>query len=262
MATPRLRAKRSRSRWHSRIALCLPRPDGALGQGLAVVGDHQIPVDAHAAAEPPAGLAGAHGRVEGEQVGNGLLVVDVAFRAVQVRREAPGRLGFTVLVQRVDGDTAPAVVQGLLQRLDQAVAAVVLKPQPVLDHLQPVAPAFQHPGIALALQQVADFVFREVVRDGDLEGDHGPAPAGARHQPGEDAVRRVPLHLPAAAPAVEPCRPGEQQLQVVVELRHGADRGARRAYRIGLVDGNGRRNALDPFRRRLVHAVQELPGVR
>src|SRR5579862_5690592 len=55
--------------------------------------------------------------------------------------------------------------------------------------------------------------------------------------------------------------PGEQQLQVVVELRHGADGGARGAYRIGLVYGDGRRNAFDRLDLGLVHAVEKLARI-
>ena len=56
--------------------------------------------------------------------------------------------------------------------------------------------------------------------------------------------------------------PREQQLQVIVQLRHRADGGARRAHRIRLVDRDGRRNAGDAVDLRLVHAIEELPRVR
>ena len=66
----------------------------------------------------------------------------------------------------------------------------------------------------------------------------------------------------AATPAVQVRRAREQQLQVVVQLGHRADGGARRAYGIGLVDRNGRRDAVDAVDLRLVHAVEKLPCVR
>jgi imidazole glycerol phosphate synthase subunit HisF len=53
----------------------------------------------------------------------------------------------------------------------------------------------------------------------------------------------------------------EQQLEVVVELRHRAHRRARGAHRVGLVDGDGRRHAFDCVHRRAVHAVEELARV-
>ena len=51
------------------------------------------------------------------------------------------------------------------------------------------------------------------------------------------------------------CRPCEQQLQMVIELGHGAYRRAGAAHRIGLVDGNGRWHTIDLVHRRSVHAV-------
>ena len=48
---------------------------------------------------------------------------------------------------------------------------------------------------------------------------------------------------------------GEQQFQMVVELRHGAHGGAARSHRVGLVNRNRRGNAFHLVNRRLVHAV-------
>ena len=53
----------------------------------------------------------------------------------------------------------------------------------------------------------------------------------------------------------------EQQLDVVVQLRHRAHGGARRAHRIGLVNRNRGRHALHAVHRRFVHAVEKLPRV-
>ncbi len=48
---------------------------------------------------------------------------------------------------------------------------------------------------------------------------------------------------------------------MVVQFRHCADGRARSAHRIRLVDGDRRRDPLDAFDLRLVHAVEELPGI-
>jgi hypothetical protein len=61
---------------------------------------------------------------------------------------------------------------------------------------------------------------------------------------------------------VQPRRAGVQQLQVVVQLRHRAHRRAGRAHRVGLVDGDRGRDAVDAVHLRLVHAVEELARVR
>src|SRR5512145_466935 len=54
---------------------------------------------------------------------------------------------------------------------------------------------------------------------------------------------------------------GEQQLKMIMEFGHGADRGAGGAYGPALIDGNGRRDAFDGLNIRLVHAVEKLPRV-
>src|SRR5438477_2966822 len=61
---------------------------------------------------------------------------------------------------------------------------------------------------------------------------------------------------------MQSCGAREEQLQVVVQLGHRADRGARSAHRVGLVDGDRRRDAFHGVDLRPVHAVQELPRVR
>ena len=48
---------------------------------------------------------------------------------------------------------------------------------------------------------------------------------------------------------------------MVAKLGHGADRGPRAPDRIALLDGDGGRDAFDPIDPRLVHALEELPGV-
>ena len=54
---------------------------------------------------------------------------------------------------------------------------------------------------------------------------------------------------------------GEQQLQVIVQLGHRADRAAAGAHRVGLVDRDGRRYAVDAVDRRAVHAIEKLPRI-
>src|ERR1700679_3642426 len=49
---------------------------------------------------------------------------------------------------------------------------------------------------------------------------------------------------------------------MVVEFRHGADGGARGAHRVGLVDGDRRRDAFDAIDLRLIDAIQKLARVR
>jgi hypothetical protein len=55
---------------------------------------------------------------------------------------------------------------------------------------------------------------------------------------------------------------GVQQAQVIVNLGDGADRRARIVRRRLLFDRNGGREALDQVDVRLLHELQELPGIR
>ncbi len=81
------------------------------------------------------------------------------------------------------------------------------------------------------------------------------------HQLGVDRLRRVVAH-PLRGLLVEQLGGArEQQLQVVVQLGHRADRRARAAHRVGLVDRDRRRHAVDLVDRRPVHAVEELARV-
>ena len=82
------------------------------------------------------------------------------------------------------------------------------------------------------------------------------------HHHVDDPLERLRRDLAAAQVAVRHADVGEQQAQVVVDLGDGADRRARvRAGRL-LLDGDGRRQAVDQVDVRLLHLLEELPGVR
>jgi hypothetical protein len=118
--------------------------------------------------------------------------------------------------------------------------------------------------VALLLEELQHFGLVEVVRHRHREGDDEPRISrcgGAITQLRGDALGGVAAHRLAAAPAVKARGTRVQQLQVVVELGHRPDRRAGRAHRVGLVDGDRGRDALDAIHLRLVHAVEELPRV-
>ena len=119
-------------------------------------------------------------------------------------------------------------------------------------------------GVALGLQLGDDFPFVEAGRYQNREGDveagilqrGGPLAHG-----GGDAGHVVDPDRLGALPAVQGGGMGHQQLQMVVQLGHRADRGARGAYRVGLIDGDGRWHAVDAVDLGTVHPVEELAGV-
>ena len=93
-------------------------------------------------------------------------------------------------------------------------------------------------------------------------GQHLEAGAvGQLQDPVHDLLRGLALHHGAVPGAVRHPHPGVQQPQVVVDLGDGPDRRAGVAGRRLLVDGDGRRQALDEVHVGLVHLAEELPGV-
>ncbi|MNV59503.1 hypothetical protein D3C71_1519320 [compost metagenome] len=109
-----------------------------------------------------------------------------------------------------------------------------------------------------------DLLGRCIGGEFDREGQHDAWITGgsaARGQLGVDGLGRVMAHRLRRLLVEQLARTGEQQLQVVVQLRHRAHGGAAGAHGVGLVDGDGRRHALDLVHSGLVHAVEELAGV-
>ena len=68
---------------------CLHGLNGSSAQGELVVGDDQAHVHPHHPAKATAGLASPHGRIEGKQRSNRVLVADIALGAMQACGEAP-----------------------------------------------------------------------------------------------------------------------------------------------------------------------------
>ena len=181
---------------------------------------------------------------------------------MQVGRKFPHRAAG--LFPDVHVDPALADAQRRLDRLDHPRALGGGEPQPVLHHFELVLVARVYARVALLLEQLLDLGRGEILRHRHREGDDQARIAGGFRALGEqrmDAVRRVARHLRAAAAAEQLSGAGEQQLEMVVQLGHRADRRARGTHRIGLIDRDRRRNAGDRIDLRLVHAVEKLPRV-
>ena len=121
-----------------------------------------------------------------------------------------------------------------------------------------------YPRIALGAEEVGDLVFRKVGRHGGGKGHRHRRIAlggGALAQAGSNAGGVIALDRPGTAAAVQRPGPREQQLQVIIDLGHRAHGRARGPDRIGLVDRDRRRHALDPVDLGAVHPVEELAGV-
>ena len=92
-------------------------------------------------------------------------------------------------------------------------------------------------------------------QDGELRGGR------QGEQPIDHLLNRLRPDLLPAVRAVRDADRCVEQPQVVVDLGDRADRGPRISRSRSLLDGNRRREAFDRIDVRLLHLLQELPGV-
>ena len=117
--------------------------------------------------------------------------------------------------------------------------------------------------VALTGEPVLDLARVEVLRHRNVEGDHHARVRGPVRveEAGRDVLGRVAAYRLPATAAVELGGAREQELDVIVELGHRADRRARGAHGVGLIDRDRGRNAGDAIDLRLVHPVEKLARV-
>ncbi len=124
-----------------------------------------------------------------------------------------------------------------------------------------LSPVDLYPGEALLADVLEDVLVPALLPADDGRLDHEADVGLQPHHLIDDLLLALPFDGPPADPAVGMAYPRKKQAQVVVDLRHGAHRGARIARGRLLVDGYGRRQSLDGVDVRLVHLPQELAGV-
>ena len=257
-----------------------PRRQRALGQRQGVVGHHELGVDLEAGAQPGAQGARAVGRVEGEVARRRLLETQPAVRAGEMLREGDRLVALAALGPVHDehlGGPAGERERGL-DRLGQPLADVGPADQAVDHHLDGVGlvprqrhlgPVRQlqrhavdaHPGETLLGQVVEQRAVLALAPPHDRRHDLEAGPLGQLEHPVDDLLGRLAGDRPAAVGAVRVPDAGVEEPQVVVDLGDGPDRRARVAAGRLLVDGDGRRQALDEVDVGLVHLAQELAGV-
>ena len=133
------------------------------------------------------------------------------------------------------------------------------------DSSEPL-PARFHPGL---VQQIERLVVcargrlrhRRGFDDREVEADDQPRALGARGELAGHDFGRVADHELPALPAEGPAHARKQQAHVVVDFGGRADRRARVPDAVLLADGDGRCDALDLVHVRLLHPLEELPGV-
>ena len=252
--------------------LAAPAGDGVVVDGAALVGDHQVLVDADHLAVAFAARAGAQRVVEAEQMLRRGLELDAV--SLEARREG--------LLARLGDEAADAVAVG--EGPGHGVADAGLRVG-VGGHAQTVDHDAELRRVALRsdfgqhlldqagcplrveAQQTVGEQQRQLLDDPlprsqhERCGDDGAAPLGLREQLCRHVVHAVAAHLLPRDGREGVARAGEEQLEVVVDFGRRADGRARVARVDLLLDGDGRGDARDDVDVGFVDAAQELPGV-
>ena len=244
---------------------CDARPglDGAVADRFARVGNDEIHVHVDDAPEAAAVRAGACRRVEGKRVRRRLPVGDIAGWALEGRTESLRPSCCVHVHLSLPGS------QGHLQGVDDPLSIFFPEDQAV-GHDIPG-------GIAAGLFQGQDFASLPdpvvagasqlllpcggIAVDGHREGQDDGGVFREFLELAEDGLGRVFSYGVSASAAGEGRHPREEELRVVGDLRHGPHGGPGGPDGVALLDGQGRRNPLDPLDKGTVHAVEELAGI-
>ena len=195
--------------------------------------------------------------------------------------EPPLALGVGgVLVDELDDEDATGEAESGLDRVGEATlgaGVVALRDEPVDDDVDRVLDLLLQrgrlgqgddlavdpgPGEPLGLELGEQVDVLPLAGPDHRREDLEPGPLGQGEETVDDLLGALPGDRLTARRTVRPPGPGEQEPQVVVDLGDGADGRAGVAVGRLLVDGDGRREALDEVDVRLVHLAEELAGVR
>ena len=251
--------------------LAPPAGHGVLVNGLALVGDHQVLVDADHLAVALAPGAGPQRVVEAEEVFRGAFELDAV--GLEARRELPYAL------VRDDFADVPAVGEGAGHRVADAGLRVLVRRY---AHAVDDDPDFVGPGVGTdSGQHVLDqphFAARvdphETLREQQRQFFDDPLPFAqyqrcaddhalsvAGENPGRHVIHAEAAHLLPRDGRKGVPRAGEQQFEVVVDFSRRAH-GRTGVARVDLLlDGDGRRDARDDIHVGFVDLPEELPGV-
>ena len=264
---------------HREIELVAPVPaaDRPAGERQVREGHHPLGIEERDLAQPVAARAGAHGIVEREEPR-----LELGDRvAARGAREARGE---EVLPARVHlhRERAPVgVAQRRLERLGQAlrepgarrpaldlhavdhdldgVLAVAVQARQLVDLVDLAVDA--QADEPLGAQLVEELRLLALAPDHQGRQDHHPRALGQRQHVVDHLRHALRGELHAVLGAVGIAHAREEQPQVVVDLGHRADGGARVVGGRLLLDGDRGRQALDQVHVGLLHELQELARV-
>ena len=247
------------------------RQQGALVDAHGAVGHHERRVDLLGGPEAVAGGAGAVRAVEAEDARLDLGQRDAAVHAGELLAEGEG-----LAVGGLDLDEAVGELGGGLDGVGEPPPQALLHDQPIDDDGDVVLELLVEVDVLLELAHLAVHLDAGEAVGAKLLEQLAVLALAAAHHRGDDAEPRAAVEvahlvddlldaLPrdgtTAVRAVRVADARVQQAQVVVDLGDRADRGARVARGGLLVDGDGRREALDAVHIGLVHLPEELARV-
>ena len=252
--------------------LAPPAGDRVVVDAARRIGHHQRFVHADYLAEPAADRAGPDGVVVAEKMLAGLFEPD------SVRLEEVGKVAETAGSH--NPDFARSLLECGLDGVERAAQVVVVAHRPDAVHHQPKAGLrealvlLQHlldsEGVAFGIGQPGETVLLEreqflhlsILLPADVGQNQSVIFAGKGKEIICHAGGGIVAHFASGNRGIGPSDLGEEQPQVIVNLRAAGHRRPRVARGDFLRDGDGRRNTGNLFDRRLAHAPQELPGER
>ena len=246
--------------------------DSPVQNGQLLVGDDDIRVHLHLMPQPSTGGTGPVGVVEGERAGRQLFDGDTAVLTGVVLAEQQ----VFVLPHQVDDHNAAGELGGDLAAVRQPLGDVRTNDQPVYDDLNVVLDVLLQGNFLGQIKQIPihphpDITGTAGVLENLLVGALLPPDDRSQHldasgfRQGQhliyDLVNGLLLDLLPAVGTVGGAHPRPEQTEVIVNFRHRAYRGTRVFGGCFLVDGNGRRKAVNVIDIRLFHLPEEHTGI-
>ena len=275
-----------------RIVVARPkRCHRTLGKREGLVGHHQARIHLFAAADAQAIGAGAVRGVEGEvarlKLGHGMAVLRagkrkreqvLAFRQASRCARGGNHIGcLLALLHHLHQNASFGQLAGHLNSLGDASTRALLQHHAVDHHVdevldllvegQRLAAQLRHlavdanagePFLLQVLEELRELAF--AARD-DRRHDKGALVFAQGQNVVGNLIGGLRFDLAAALRAMGHAHTSEQKAQIIVYLRYRAHRRTRVFAGGFLVDGNGRRKAVDGVEVGLAHLAQELTGI-
>ena len=246
--------------------------DGSLVDTQGRVRNHELRIKLHLIAQPQADRAGAEGVIERKAPRLHLVHADAAIRTGKALAEIQIGAVHGIHHQQTFGE-----LQHIFDRIGETLLYSFPHGQPVYDNGNRMLDIFiqfdllgelVHIPVDLHADIAASFGLIQHLLMASLAPPHHRGQkldAGAlrqRHDLIHHLIHGLPGDDATAFRAVGNTHSGIKQPKIVINLRHRPHGGAGIAVGRFLVNGNGRRQALNAVHRRLLHLSQELSGIR